>query len=170
MELFAALGVPVQPSAVVRVSIPDDVSVAAGVIEYRGRQLVGKLLLVSTFDFIASCRPKHSRAEPLSPASPRDWIFVRDWAKELTNQLLGCVKRALAANGISVAIGLPIPLSGDVVRNEIASWNTSPQQFICGRHRMQIWFQAVTASGVELVLTSKHPPQLLPKAGSVTIF
>lgn len=127
----------------------------------------GRLLLVSTFDFVAASRPQAHLAH-LSPALAGDWIHVRDWCKELTYQLSERISEELASVGLALAPGLPIAIPADAIAGQVATRSCAPLRFAAGRHDVKIWFDADCPPRVEEALTvlgrSRVPPNSKPSA------
>ena len=83
-ELFAAYGVSLRRLSV-QTSLPEETPEAStgGLVNFASDQMSGSILLVSTFRFMAECRPAELRSKPLAMSSSADWILVRDWTMEL---------------------------------------------------------------------------------------
>lgn len=142
---------------------------AAGLIEFDDPALSGTLLLVSTFDFVASCRPKELRKQALSSRSSGDWIYVRDWSKELSNQLLGRVKRRISVHGLTFDCRTPVALTGDAVGRAIATRRESPLRFASGPNEVEVWFDTVLTPATEQMMT-KRRVQEFAREGDVLLF
>ncbi len=190
VELFLTLGVAVRPAlgpkSVRRGASPSlppsapgsarepptstrfDLS-AAGLIEFDDPALSGTLLLVSSFDFVASCRPKELRKQALSSGSSGDWIYVRDWSKELSNQLLGRVKRRISVHGLTFDCRTPVALTGDAVGRAIAARRESPLRFASGPNEVEVWFDTVLTPDTEQMMT-KRRTQEFAREGDVLLF
>lgn len=102
-DLFAGYGVtlvyagPADPTA-----LPKAATVA-GFIGFGGVDVRGTLLLASTEALFAAATPERARGAGL----------VREWAAELTNQLLGRLKNQLYRYGVDFNVSTPTALSGD---------------------------------------------------------
>ncbi len=113
---------------------------AAGMTDFFGEAMTGKLVLVSTFDFFAKSGP--NRCTPLNIESARDWIRVRDWTMELSNQLVGRVKNRLCTLGVSLDTRLPKAASGHALTVIVRERKRPPILFIAGGHDVRVWFEA----------------------------
>lgn len=111
----------------------------------------GRVLLLTSFDFLASCRPE-GFTEVLSPKSARDWIYVRDWAKEITNQLVGRVLNHIGEAGLSLRASLPMLVNADAVRGQIAARHCPVLRFASGYHEVQLWFDVTVPPRIEQAL------------------
>jgi hypothetical protein len=164
--LFLGLGVPVRrlkdlaPTASPRMVDP---LLTGSVVQARcprveGKASVASLLLVSSFDFIASCRPDAETAR-VSSASSGDWIYVRDWVKELSNQLLGRIINRLGRSGHTFTLGLPMAVTGYALQREVSARDSAPLRFVGGRHEVKLWFSETLPREVEAALdvTSQRP-------------
>ena len=112
-ELFTAYGVSLRrmPAATPLTEAWND-EASGGLVTFDSPSMTGSLVLVGTFRFLASCRPKEVRTRPLKRESSADWILVRDWTTELVNQLLGRVRNRLYARGVALDWKNPVALSG----------------------------------------------------------
>jgi len=131
-RLFSAYGVVLRPAntfgdaAPVTID-PLDSNLAAAAIELRGVRSgprpspPGRLLFVSSFELVAKSRPPHGHDTPLSTTSAGDWIYVRDWTRELTNQLAGSVTNHLAGSGAYFSPRQPAALNAAAARLEMRS-------------------------------------------------
>ncbi len=130
----------------------------------RGR---GKLVLVTTFALVATTRPEVRDTGDLAPSSSADWIYVRDWVRELTNQLAGRLTSRLAAHGSHVTFASPVAVTGDAVPRELAS-----------KGGVHVCLSAPDRGPVDVVVVLPHDAQLGAGAsgtagareGSVTLF
>jgi hypothetical protein len=132
--------------------------VQARCLQTAGKASLASLLLVSSFDFIASCRP-NAQAARLSSASSGDWIYVRDWVKELSNQLLGRIVNRLGRHGHTFSMGLPMAVTDYALQIEISNRDFAPLRFVRGPHEIRLWFSATLPDALEAALGagSKKP-------------
>ncbi len=70
-------------------------AIVAGLVSFSGAAMRGSIILSSTFTLIARARPPLARAHSLSSLAAADWIVARDWAGELSNQVLGRIRNRL---------------------------------------------------------------------------
>ncbi len=115
---------------------------AAGIIDFSGEAMTGQIVFLSTFDFFASSRPGSGRGARLMPSSAADWLLVRDWSMELSNQLLGRVKNRLCTLGVTVETRLPRAVSGHSLLVTVRGRKTAHQAFRAGDHEVFVWFEA----------------------------
>ena len=137
-DLLASIGyraVPRQKVDIARVLLRPQ-EYAAGVVEFSGEVLRGKVVLLSAFEFFASSR----RAGTLSPQSAGDWIRVRDWTMELTNQLMGRIRNRLCTIGVIVDAGLPQAASGHALVVTVRERKGAYRAF-AGEHDIVVWFE-----------------------------
>jgi hypothetical protein len=141
--------------------------VQARCLEVDGKSSLASLLLVSSFDFIASCRPNAETAR-LSAASSGDWIYVRDWVKELSNQLLGRIVNGLGGHGHMFTMGIPMAVTDSALQIEISVRGFAPLRFVRGRHEVRLWFSHTLPRALEAALgASSQKPALME--GSVLL-
>jgi Chemotaxis phosphatase CheX len=111
---------------------------AAGIVDFAGEAMRGRVVLLSAFDFFAASR----KAGAISPQSAADQIRVRDWTMELTNQLVGRIKNQLCAIGTIVEAGLPKAVSDHALRVTVKE-RKGPHRAFVGEHVVVLWFEAV---------------------------
>jgi len=190
VELFLHLGMAVRPSAGPKssprggpVSVPPSAPSSvregpsstrfelstAGLIELVSPAMSSTLLLVSSFDFVASCRPKELRTPLLSSRSAGDWIYVRDWCKELANQLLGRIKRRISIHDLTLEGRMPTALTGDAVGRAIAARREPPLRFACGPNEVELWFDTILSPETEQLLL-KRRTQEFAREGDILLF
>jgi hypothetical protein len=124
--------------------------VTAGLLSFRGSNVRGTLLLRSTFGLVAASCPLLGRIRPLSPQSAADWIYVRDWVRELTNMLFHRIKNRLVASGLDLEGRLPIALTGGALEAEVTARTSPLLRFETGTDDVDLWFDAVIPEGVDL--------------------
>jgi len=151
-----------------------DVSLSAGVLDVRtGRSglgsayATGKLVLVSAFDLIAKTRPADRRAPRLSATSAADWIYIRDWTRELANQLAGRLANALSASGADLSHGVPRAFAADVGVRELLAIGEVQVHFASDIHLVHA---AVTLATLVTSLANATPPGTRVAEGTVTMF
>ncbi|MGD0678421.1 MAG: chemotaxis protein CheX [Polyangiaceae bacterium] len=87
-------------------------AIVAGVVGFNGSELRGTVLLATTFELAAMARPANLRKKPLSTNSAVDWIFIRDWVGELSNQTIGRMKNKVSRFGVAFDVSPPAAFSG----------------------------------------------------------
>jgi hypothetical protein len=131
VELFRAYGVVLDPQLTAK-GLPEAMTVDTAVTAVMDARLgpvagvlaptsPGKLAIVTSFALVAASRPMATKVAVLSPTSFGDWLYVRDWIRELMNQLAGRIMNRLAASGTSVAFGRPVALTRDAALRELAA-------------------------------------------------
>jgi len=133
IELFSAYGVTLNPSAAG--FIESEEVLLSGVIGFIGPELRGTCLLVSN-------------RSPIELSSPRKH-HTRDWVGELTNQLVGRLKRKFLGFGLEVALTTPVVLSGLHLR-PIPRRELSPRVFSTESGSIMVWVEVETDPGFEL--------------------
>jgi hypothetical protein len=106
------------------------------VIGFSAEQLRGTLVLATT-------------SEPLGRTTPVQGGSLREWVAELSNQLLGRVKRQLQDRGVTLLMATPIVLRGNHLR-PMPSKEAEPLTFVCDGGCVCVWMDAVIAPGVDL--------------------
>ncbi|MES1176408.1 MAG: chemotaxis protein CheX [Myxococcales bacterium] len=132
MDLFAAYGVTLSPSS--SEFIDSDEVLLSGVIGFVGPELRGTCLLVSN-------------RSPIELSSPQK-AHTRDWAGELTNQLVGRLKRKFLGFGLEVALTTPVVLSGLHLR-PIPRRELSPRVFSTVSGSIMVWVEVEAEPGFE---------------------
>jgi hypothetical protein len=175
VALFGAFGVTLRPA---RLGIPSEADLAgdssganltAAAVTFLSTQIRGTLVIVASFDLVASCRPAGVKRRKLSAESAGDWIYVRDWSKELSNELLGRIKRQIISYGLSFELGMPTALTGPAVRGLVSSQTVQPIRFVAGADRVSIWFDVKLTPDAESRLTMTKLDSL-HKEGDVVLF
>ncbi len=133
VELFAAYGVALHPSSAD--SIASDEVLLSGVIGFVGPQLRGTCLLVGN-------------RVPIELSSPRK-DHTRDWVGELTNQLVGRLKRKFLGFGLEVALTTPVVLSGVHLR-PIPRRELLPRVFSTETGSIMVWVEVEAEPGFAL--------------------
>lgn len=170
LELFGASGWPVKvaPANGLKSSL-EVASVTASRMVFGGKQLSGSLLIAAPFEVIAACRPFKGSRQELSRSSAGDWIYVRDWTKELANQLLGRIKNRLVQHDVVLDSGVPTALNGPSAMAEIKAQPRPPLRLGDGNSKeVLIWFDATTKPGISLTLSERK--QTVPREGDVILF
>ena len=114
---------------------------AAGIVDFAGPSMTGRLVLASSFDFFAESRPAVARQGLLRADSSADWILVRDWSMELANQLLGRIKNQLCTVGVSVDARPPKAVSGHSLLVTLRERRGPCQLFGSSDHEVLVWFE-----------------------------
>jgi CheY-specific phosphatase CheX len=133
VELFAAYGVPLSSKAAEFI-VSDEV-LLSGVIGFVGPTLRGTCLLVGN-------------RSPIELSSPQK-EHTRDWVGELTNQLVGRLKRKFLGFGLEVALTTPVVLSGLHLR-PMPRGKLLPRVFGTESGSIMIWVEVEAEPGFEL--------------------
>ena len=133
IELFAAYGVTLHSNA--SEFIVSEEVLLSGVIGFVGPTLRGTCLLVGN-------------RSPIELSSPRK-EHSRDWVGELTNQLVGRLKRKFLGFGLEVALTTPVVLSGLHLR-PMPRGKLTPRLFSTESGTIMIWVEVEAAPGFEL--------------------
>lgn len=134
IELFAAYGVALNSNAAAEFIVSDEV-LLSGVIGFVGPTLRGTCLLVGN-------------RSPIELSSPQK-AHTRDWVGELTNQLVGRLKRKFLGFGLEVALTTPVVLSGLHLR-PMPRGKLSPRVFSTDSGSIMIWVEVEAEPGFEL--------------------
>jgi hypothetical protein len=118
---------------------------AAGIVEFGGEAMSGSLVLLSSFEFFASLLaparlPDTPRRGSLRPQSAADWIRVRDWSMEMSNQLLGRIKNQLRKQGVVLEPQLPRAVSGHALLVTVRARTSKPHVYLTAAHEVFVWF------------------------------
>jgi hypothetical protein len=171
--LFGTLDVPLRPCSPeserepLRASSSPELTVA--ILAFSGAAVRGTLALAATFQFLASCRPRDMRRRTFSSTSAGDWLYIRDWSKELANQLLGRIKRHLVARGLTFDIGTPSALTGDAASTYIRRQTVEAIRFVSGPAPVTVWLDVDMTPHASTTLATKAA-DALPKEGDVILF
>jgi hypothetical protein len=171
--LFGTLDVPLRPCSPeserepLRASASKELTVAT--LVFSGAALRGTLVLAATFELLASCRPRDIRRRKFSITSAGDWLYIRDWSKELANQLLGRIKRHLVARGLTFDIGTPSALTGDAAAALVRRQTVEPTRFVSAGTLVTVWLDADITPHASATLATKGP-EVLPKEGDIILF
>jgi len=130
IELFAAYGVTL--SAKGSEFIDSEELLLSGVIGFVGPTLRGTCLLVGN-------------RSPIELSSPQK-EHTRDWVGELTNQLVGRLKRKFLGFGLEVALTTPVVLSGLHLR-PIPRSNLTPRVFSTDSGSIMVWLEVEAEPG-----------------------
>lgn len=133
IELFAAYGVALSTNAAEFI-VSEEV-LLSGVIGFVGPTLRGTCLLVGN-------------RSPIELSSPQK-EHTRDWVGELTNQLVGRLKRKFLGFGLEVALTTPVVLSGLHLR-PMPRGKLSPRVFGTESGSIMIWVEVEAEPGFEL--------------------
>jgi len=131
-ELFAAYGVSLSPSSAD--FIDSEEVLLSGVIGFVGPELRGTCLLVAN-------------RSPIELSSPRK-DHARDWVGELTNQLVGRLKRKFLGFGLEVVLTTPVVLSGLHLR-PIPRRELTPRVFRTDSGSIMVWVEVEAEPGFE---------------------
>ena len=130
VELFAAYGVALEASGAA--FIDSDEVLLSGVIGFVGPELRGTCLLVGN-------------RSPIEMSSPQK-DHTRDWVGELTNQLVGRLKRKFLGFGLDVALTTPVVLSGVHLRPMPRS-ELTPRVFRTPSGSVMVWVEVEAEVG-----------------------
>jgi hypothetical protein len=172
--LFAALGASLRPAdtRLPAGSAADDLATCANptaaVIAFSGASIRGTLVLLAPFDLIAACHPEGGRRHVLSPASSGDWIYVRDWTRELASQLLGRIKTRILPHGVTFDIATPTAVTGPALSGAISAQSVTPARFMSGTDPVTVWFDARISRDSALRLAAVRP-DVAPKEGDIVL-
>jgi len=134
IELFAAYGVALNSNSSAEFIVSDEI-LLSGVIGFVGPTLRGTCLLVGN-------------RSPIELSSPQK-EHTRDWVGELTNQLVGRLKRKFLGFGLEVALTTPVVLSGLHLR-PMPRGKLSPRVFSTDSGSIMIWVEVEAEPGFEL--------------------
>lgn len=87
--------------------------------------------------------------EPLGRTSPVQGGELREWVAELSNQLLGRVKRQLMDRGVELALSTPIVLRGERL-HPMPAKEAAPLKFVCEGGCVCVWMDAVLVPDLDL--------------------
>jgi hypothetical protein len=126
---------------------------AAGIVEFGGEAMTGSLVLLSGFDFFAASLapgrlPQNVKRGSLRPQSAADWIRVRDWSMEMTNQLLGRIKNQLRKLGVVLEAQLPRAVSGHALLVTVRARTSKPLVYLTATQEVFVWFDATAKESV----------------------
>ena len=134
VELFAAYGVTLNSNVAAEFIVSDEV-LLSGVIGFVGPTLRGTCLLVGN-------------RSPIELSSPQK-EHSRDWVGELTNQLVGRLKRKFLGFGLEVALTTPVVLSGLHLR-PMPRGKLTPRVFSTDSGSIMIWVEVEAEPGFAL--------------------
>ncbi|HET7539518.1 MAG TPA: chemotaxis protein CheX [Polyangiaceae bacterium] len=134
VDLFAAYGVNLLSAKTAEFIVSDEV-LLSGVIGFVGPTLRGTCLLVGN-------------RSPIELSSPQK-EHTRDWVGELTNQLVGRLKRKFLGFGLEVALTTPVVLSGLHLR-PMPRGKLLPRVFSTESGSIMVWVEVECEPGFEL--------------------
>jgi len=141
LSLFSDYSLPLQPAE--QDDQPLDLLFCA-VIGFSSEQMRGTLVLATS-------------REPLGRTTPVQGGELREWIAELSNQLLGRVKRQLVDRGVELAISTPIVLRGERL-HPMPSKEAAPLKFVCEGGCVCVWMDAVLVPGLDLSQVQASEP------------
>lgn len=116
----------------------------AGLVGFTGESIRGTLMIASSFDIFARSRPSEVKTHELSEFVARDWLYLRDWAAEVANQLLGRIKNRLFSYGVVLRVSTPTALSGAALAVATpSSKRTHPKVLAVGDDEVWVWWDVV---------------------------
>jgi chemotaxis protein CheX len=141
----------------------------AGIIGFTSPSLRGTLMIVSSFALFSRSRPEGARSEPLSGGTARDWLYLRDWASELANQLMGRLKNRLTGFGLHLSVSTPTALSGAALAfGTPASKRAIGHRFTSDTDELWVFFDAVVDP--DLVMSPKDGDGAAAAEGDIILF
>jgi hypothetical protein len=135
MSLFSDYSLPLQPAAQSEQPVDPEL-LFCSVIGFSSEKMRGTLVLATT-------------REPLGRTTPVKGGELREWIAELSNQLLGRIKRQLVDRGVELAISTPIVLRGERL-HPMPSGEAAPHAFVCEGGGVCVWMDAVMTSDLDL--------------------
>jgi CheY-specific phosphatase CheX len=161
IDLFSGYGVTVTYSGQTSATDLPGSATVAGVIGFSGEEIRGSVLLASTEALFARATPPRARGEH----GGRE----REWAAELTNQLLGRLKNRLYGRGVVLSASTPTALSGGALA--VASAATQQVRAYAFRNDdAEIWVRIdVVDEGVDLTTTRDDGAEAA-REGDILIF
>jgi hypothetical protein len=134
LSLFSDYSLPLR--SVQYDQLPDPELLFCSVIGFSSDRMRGTLVLATT-------------KEPLGRTTPVQGGELRGWVAELSNQLLGRLKRQLADRGVLLALSTPIVLRGERLR-PMPSKEEAPLVFVCEGGCVCVWIDAVLDPELDL--------------------
>jgi hypothetical protein len=134
VALFRDYALPLQPIAVSADANPE--LLYCSVIGFSSDRMRGTLVLATT-------------SEPLGRTNPVQGTSLREWVAELSNQLLGRIKRQLVDRGVVIALSTPIVLRGEHLC-PLPNGTISQLSFTCDGGFVCVWFDAELAPDLDL--------------------
>ncbi len=123
----------------------------AGLVGFTSDAMRGGLMVASTFALFAETRPLEVRDQALSEQLARDWLYLRDWASELANQLIGRIKNRLFSLGVNLRIATPTALSGNALAVATPkSKRARPMVFSSSAGEVWVFWDAIVDPDLEL--------------------
>lgn len=153
LDLFADFGVPLE--AVEADGAPVAEFLICSVIGFTGRHVRGSLVVATTERFL-----ERSHASLEAP-QPRDWIG------EISNQLLGRIKRHLLARGVEIYLNLPAVLRGEHLA-PLPRQKLKPMRFRSPHGEIGVWIEVEAGNGFGLAADGASDAG--PPSGEPVIF
>jgi hypothetical protein len=135
ISLFSDYSLPLRPAQQADKDLNPEL-LFCSVIGFSSDQMRGTLVLATT-------------REPLGRTTPVQGGSLREWVAELSNQLLGRVKRRLMERGVVLAMSTPIVLRGERL-HPMPSKDAEPLTFVCEGGCVCVWMDAEIEPGVDL--------------------
>lgn len=135
LSLFSDYSLPLQAAAPSEQGLQTEL-LFCSVIGFSSEKVRGTLVLATT-------------REPLGRTTPVQGGELREWVAELSNQLLGRVKRQLMDRGVELALSTPIVLRGERLA-PMPSKEAPPLVFVCEGGCVCVWMDAVIAPDLDL--------------------
>ena len=98
-----------------------------------------------------------------------DWLHVRDWSRELANQLLGRIKSQAVSHRMTFDIGTPSALTGDPARMVASKQSADPIRFVSGAALITVWFDVEISRDAAARLSTPKAEGVV-KEGEVVLF
>jgi CheY-specific phosphatase CheX len=124
-----------------------------GVIGFAGRTLRGSVMLAVGRELLEASAPSRKAS-------------LRDWIAELSNQLLGRIKRELLARGVTIQMCTPAVLRGERL-SPLLPDDSIPALFSTDRGELSV---CIEAEGLEDVALDAIKTRDLPEEGSALLF
>ena len=144
VDFLATYATHVKPhagSATELVKVASSTQSVGAVVTFSGTNIRGSLAVLSAFDFLAGCLQRGDTPLRLPHERVQDWSFVRDFAKETANQILGRIKNRLASCGVGLEARTPTALCGQVAKGMIMTRSRNPLVFAVGLQPVFVlWF------------------------------
>jgi hypothetical protein len=139
LELFDALQVPLSHDG------EFDASQAVwcdpvAMLGFAGERIAGTLVLSAPWPLMAITNPVGDRGPE----------GLADWSRELSNMVLGGIKLALLARGVTVQIGLPTSLVSTDLRIQTASRRAIGHRFLHAPWPLLVAFDSAAIPSLEL--------------------
>ena len=137
VDLLADYGVEAAP-----IDLSNPATEMVSVVGFTSDEMRGNLAVAASYEFFAVTN--------IIAASPTE-EQVRDWAGELSNQLLGRIKNRLLAYDLVLSMGTPMVITG--LRMDVGKRRGGIAQrhsFTSAKGSIEAWFEATVEAGFSL--------------------